>query len=108
MKCAPKTTFFPEDQLRRKNPEDELLPEDEFPEGRGLNEQDGSVETMGRKYNGRKRRAEARGTPRRIGNGRVERKGKKIRSNERDEKEMKRKEGSNEWKGGVETKGRTQ
>jgi hypothetical protein len=31
MKCAPKTTFFPEDQLRRKNPEDELLPEDEFP-----------------------------------------------------------------------------
>ena len=52
---------FPEDELR---PEDEFPPEDELrrritrrrialktnsTEGRGLNEQDGSVETMGRK-----------------------------------------------------------
>ena len=56
--------------------------------------------------NGRKRRVEAKGTLY-IGNGREELKGK-GRSNERDEKELKRKEGSNEWKGRGATKRRTQ
>jgi len=42
-----------------------------------------------------------------IGNGREELKGK-GRSIERDEKELKRKEGSNKWQGRVATKGRTQ
>ena len=55
--------------------------------------------------NGRKRRVEAKGTPYRKRKGRVDREGK---SNERDEKELKRKAGSNEWKGRVATKGRTQ
>ena len=54
-------------------------------------------------------REELKRKARRIGkgNGREELKGK-GRSNERDEKELKRKEGSNKWQGRVATKGRTQ
>ena len=52
-------------------------------------------------------REELKRKARRIGNGREKFKGN-GRSNERDEKELKRKEGSNEWKGRVATKGRTQ
>jgi hypothetical protein len=55
--------------------------------------------------NGRKRRVEAKGTPFRERKGRAERKGK---NNERDEKELKQKEGNNEWQGRVATKGRPQ